>query len=241
MKNCLMKIPTKFCACAGFYCGLALLGLLGVSGCALMTSHPPNDTAAMSARRAAAEVQDEQRALDLAMTTLTDLVNQPGADLRIPYHQFSIALDRLVTAANRTDLTGKTMAQKNAAYLRTWDKQLEGVTFDKVREVSANRRTEVSNRFDSINQRYADSQTAVQPVIAYLLDIRRALSADLTEGGLTAIKPIAENAHTNAAKLQTALAALTDQLADSGSRLSSIALQNNAPPPGPARAEARAQ
>ncbi len=215
-----------------------MMGVTSVwfTGCAGVGKRP-NDSAAYSLRRAAAEVQYEQRTLDLAMGTLKDLVTDPGADLKLPFRQYNLAVNRLIAAANATQRTGQRMSQQNAAYLREWDKQSQAIEYEHIRNVSLDRRTEVSNRFSVIDQRYQQSQAVVQPLVSYLMDIRRALSTDLTAEGLTAIKPIAANAEQNSAKVQTALAALNNELADSSSRLSSINFQNAATPAGQRRAD----
>ena len=70
----------------------------------------------------------------------------------------------------------------------------------------------------------------MRPLIGYLDDVRKALSADLTMGGLAAVKPIVANAQENAGKVQTVLAKLTADLSTSGTQMSSIALQS-APAP----------
>ena len=111
------------------------------------------------------------------------------------------------------------------SYLQAWDKQLDAISFEHIRDLSQARRTEVANRMSAINQRYQQSQQVVEPLISYLLDIRRALGSDLTTGGLGSMKEIVENAGTNAAKVQSALNALTGELANSGTQMSSWALQ----------------
>jgi hypothetical protein len=190
-----------------------------------------NDIAASGMQTAAEEVDAEGRCLELTLGALRELVNQPGPDLKQPFHHFSVALDRLTSAARRTENTGRRMQARNAAYLSSWDKQLAAMEYAHVREVSQARRTEVSARCDALNQRYQENQSAVEPLISYLYDIRKALEADLTANGLDALKSVVQNADQNAAKVQTALAALTTELTNSGTRMASIVTPNQ--PEGP--------
>jgi len=97
--------------------------------------------------------------------------------------------------------------------------------YQHVRELSQTRKTEVSNRFEAVKHRYEDSQAVVQPLVSYLEDLRRALSADLTSDGLASMKAVVGNAEQNAAKVQTALAALTTELTNSSSKLASVGAQ----------------
>lgn len=201
-----------------------LLLAAGMAGCA-SPGYRKSDSAARSMQTAAAEVQAESRAIDLTLGSLKDLETEPGADLKQPYRHFSASLEHLIACARRTQNTGKAMAEKNAVYLQAWDKQLDAISFEHIRDLSQARRTEVANRMAAINQRYQQSQQVVEPLISYLLDIRRALGSDLTTGGLGSMKEIVENAGTNAAKVQSALNALTGELANSGTQMLSWALQ----------------
>lgn len=201
-----------------------LLLAAGLAGCA-SPGYRKSDSAARSMQTAAAEVQAESRAIDLTLGSLKDLETEPGADLKQPYRHFSASLEHLIACARRTQNTGKAMAEKNAVYLQAWDKQLDAISFEHIRDLSQARRTEVANRMAAINQRYQQSQQVVEPLISYLLDIRRALGSDLTTGGLGSMKEIVENAGTNAAKVQSALNALTGELASSGTQMLSWALQ----------------
>jgi hypothetical protein len=204
---------------------LALLLALGsLAGCS-STGYQRGDVAALSMRKAAAEVQAEGRALDQTVATLGDLVSKPEGDLRVPFKRYSKSLDQLIAAAQRTENTGRTMEQKSADYIQSWDQQLQSIEYQHVRELSEARRNEVTNHMDAINRRYEESQAAVQPLISYLLDIRKALSVDLTVGGLDSLKSVVENANHNVAKVQTALDSLKAELTNSSERLSSIAYQ----------------
>ncbi len=194
------------------------------------TGYQKGDVAATSMQRAAVEVQLEGRAMDQTVAALSDLVAQTNGDLTGPYKRYSHSLDQLIASAQKTESTGRKMEEKNAAYLAEWDKQLAAIDYGHIQEISAARRTAVTNSLDAIQRRYQESQAAVQPLISYLLDIRRALSADLTTAGLDSLKGVAKNANDNVAKVQTALDALTNELTTSSAGLSSVAYQANAAP-----------
>lgn len=191
--------------------------------------HTQNDAAAASLQNAAQEVDIESKDLDLTMRALHELTDQPGPDLRPPYQHFTVALARLTSAARRTEATGVRMREKNAAYLRSWDKQLAQMDYEHVRDVSQARRAEVSKHCDALNQRYQESQAVVEPLIAYLQDLQRAFGTDLTLDGLSSLKGVISNAEQNAAKLQTALTDLTAELTDSGARMASIVVAEQPP------------
>jgi hypothetical protein len=214
---------------------LALV-VMWVAGCN-STGYKQSDAAAYSMQTAAGEVQAESRALELTMGALKDLVNEPPANLQQQFKHFSASLNRLVAAAQRTENTARRMELKSAAYFQNWDKQLAMIDYEHIRNLSQTRRTAVTNTYETVHHRYQETQAVVQPLIAYLQDIRRALDADLTVGGLEAMKSVVVNADQNAVKVQTALAALASELNNSSTRMSSIVLQtaqpqtNDSPPP----------
>ena len=213
----------------GWHAGaVVLLGLAvaWLNGCATEGYHK-GDAAATSLQSAAAQVEAESGALNVTLDALKDLFNQTGTDLKPAYRRFCADLDRLSAAAQRTQTTGDRMAEKNAAYFQAWEQQLTAIEFEHIRDLSATRRAEVTNRFERIHQRYQQSQDVVQPLIAYLQDLRKALGVDLTPESLASLKDIQRNAETNSAKVRVALAALTDELTNSSVRMSSVRLQSS--------------
>jgi hypothetical protein len=222
----------KITRCSAQVCAVAI-ALACLEGCAT-SGYQKGDVAAISMQRAATEVQAEGRAMDQTVATLRALVSEPNGDLRVPFKRFSRSLDRLIATAQRTENTGTTMQQKNLAYAQAWDLQLQSIDYQHIRQLSEARRNEVTNRFELVNRRYQESQAAVQPLISYFLDIRKALSSDLTAAGLDSLRGIVQNANDNVAKVQIALDALTSELTNSSASLSSIAYQTaqqTAPPP----------
>ena len=152
------------------------------------------------------EIQTQSQTVAAAMTTLSNLVDKPAADLKPQFQCFSAALDSLVVAAKQGGVTGSRLEHSNTVFLAAWNKQLTTITNADVRSRSDARKAEVTNQFNAANAHYAQAQSALWSLVDYLQDIRRALSADLTPGGIEAVKNIASNAKTNASNVQAALA-----------------------------------
>ena len=204
---------------------LCLIAFACFLGCRTST-YKRGEMAARSLQNAATEVQIQSQQLSLTMSSLEDLVNKPGADLRPQFKLFSENLDRLEASARRNDKAAEAALKKNALYLASWDLQITNMNYEVVRSRSEARRTEVGERFKSVHNHYREARTAMQPLLTYLKDIRRALGSDLTRGGLQSVKPIVANARENAQRVQTSLTKLTSELADSGARLSSVPFQD---------------
>lgn len=202
-------------------------GLIYLSGCA-SASYQKADVAAESLQKAAVEINIESRAIDTAMGTLDDLVNKPAADLRPQFERFDASLNWLIDSAKRAEQAADRASKNSQDYFQSWNKDLGRINYEAVRDQSVSRKTQVSEEFNSVEERYRQNQAVVEPLISYLRDIRISLSTDLTGGGLEAVKPLVENARENARKVQTALAQLSDDLAASSNRMSSTASQEAA-------------
>ena len=180
------------------------LACVWLAGCHT-TAYQQGDRVAGSSRTAAQEVQTQSQTLEATLATLSDLVDKPNADLKPQFQSFSSALDRLTTAAGQGRVVGSHLVRSNTAYLAAWNKQLTTITNADVRSRSEARKTEVSNQFNAAHNQYTQAQAALWSQVEYLQDIRRALSTDLTAGGLEAVKPLVRTASDNASNVQTAL------------------------------------
>lgn len=200
-----------------------VLTLAWMSGCA-SASYKKENAASQSLRRAAIDINAENRMIDVTMASLDDLINKSSGDLRPHFERFNTDLDRLVDASNRAEKSAARAKQKSADYFKSWDKESASIDFPAVRDQSVARKAQVSTEFDTVNQRYHQNQAVVEPLISYLKDIRTALSTDLTAGGVESVKGLAENARQNAQKVQMALAQLSDELAASGARMSTYVI-----------------
>lgn len=206
-----------------FQVSTCVFTLLWMSGCA-SASYKKANAASGSLRRAAIDINAENRMIDITMASLDDLINKPSGDLRPQFEKFNSALDGLIDASSRAEKSAARAKDKSSDYFKSWDKESASIDYEAVRDQSAARKAQVSNEFNTVNQRYHQNQAVVEPLISYLKDIRTALSTDLTAGGIQSVKLLAENARQNAQKVQAALAQLSDELAVSGARMSTYVM-----------------
>lgn len=217
---------------AGVRVGAGMMAvLLCISGCASGNYHKA-DSAGESLHKAEIQIQAESRAIDVTLTRLDELVNKPEGDLKPQFKAFSASLDHLDAAANRAEKAAEEAQAKSTEYFQNWDKETATIQFAAIRDQSVSRKTQVSNEFSTVNQRYRENQAVVEPLISYLRDIQTALGTDLTAGGLQSVKPAADNAEQNARKVQTALARLTEDLSTQRTQISSVIPQETQPQGG---------
>jgi len=198
MKLTLAKL---FLAATG---GFGAVLVLSLTGCR-SAGYTKSDAAASRLQRAAFEVRGEISLLDGTIASLNDLLNKASGDLRLPFRRFSDALDQLAAANRRAVGEVSGLRKSGAAYFDAWDKEILRMNDEKIHQNSSARKSDTVEQFDAALREYADAQNALLPVINYLKDIRTALSADLTMGGLQAAKEPAKSAADNAGKAKDRL------------------------------------
>jgi len=197
-----------------------------LAGCR-STGYIKSDAAAWHLQATAGEVRSESGDLDATMTALNDLVKRPSGDLRLQFQRLSLALDQLTAAARRTSDRAAGLHRKSAAYFETWDRELAAMNDEQIRKASAARRAEVSGQYETTIRRYQQAQEALMPLIAYLQDIRSALSTDLTIAGLQAANLPADNASDKSDKVKSELAQSAGDLDALGVKMSSYVPQGS--------------
>jgi len=185
-----------------------------------------SDAVASNSQQAAKEVSVENQELDATIVALNDLVNRPAADAEPQFLKFSQALDRLVAATGRAEREVDRVWSSRTRYLAAWEREIPTIHDQATRSLSEVRKSEVSNQFDAANRQFNEAQNALQPLIAFLHDIRKALSTDLTRDGLAAIKPSVTNANERARQAQTALSQSAADLDTLSARTASFRVQD---------------
>ncbi len=205
------------------HASILLLAVALLPGCS-STGYKKSDAAASRLHEAAGAVQLESRNLEATMTALNDMTNSPSGDLRPQFQRFSSALDGLISSSKHSRGSTTNLDKKRAAYFEAWDKELVKTNDPEIRKRGQARQAEVSQQFDSTTRRYREAQDALVPLVGYLQDIRKALSADLTSAGLQSAKPSISSANEQAAKVQPQLTqsaadldALSASMSSSGS------------------------
>ncbi len=205
--------------------GLLAVALVGFAGCQT-TGYQKSDAAALNSQVAATHMQAEGEALAATLTSLNDLIHQPATDAKPQFVQFSAALDRLHGTAKQAAKSLDHIGRKRAAYFKVWDKEIAALENEEIRQRSQARRAEVNNQFDATRQQCDEAQNGLLPLIAYLQDLRKALSTDLTRNGLIAAQPSLVNANERARQVQTDLTEANAALDALSARTSSSRVQD---------------
>ena len=181
-----------------------------------------SDVTAWSLQDAAAGVRVESRDLGETMVALNALVGSTSGDLRQQLERYSRALDQCEAAKKRGDSAASRFARRSASYFEAWNKQLPTISDEQLRKESMARKADVMGQYQTTSREHQDAQNGLGALIGYLKDIRKALSADLTIGGLQSVRPSVSSANEMADKVQRRLAQSAADLDALGARMSSL-------------------
>lgn len=187
---------------------LVLATALGLSISCATTSHKKAGNASTSLQEAARGVDRSNAQIDVVLAALSDLVNSPHADLKPQFNAFSAAVTRLEAEAKTVNDQAAAMQEQGAAYFQQWDTELATIQNENIRTRSLDRKNTVSARFDKVRASYVQTKADFAPLMSDLRDIRTALTADLTAGGLASVKAVSDKASRNVYPLRASLTGL---------------------------------
>lgn len=206
---------------------LVLAGILTLlTGCATRGYRTGERTAA-SLQALATRIEIAGRQMDIAVTELDALVNNPQPDLRPQFDRFAGAvgaLDGLVTNIAKADAE---LQARSKLHAQNWDQEIASIQNDAIRASAQSRKVEVLSRFDNVRNSCLSVQTALGPIQSDLRDLQHYLNSDLTMGGLANIKDTVTRIGRTAAPARESVARLVNELRSLGIAL---APQNSAAP-----------
>jgi len=198
-----------------------ILAIAWGTGCRT-TGYKKSDATAESMQMLATAVHTERQELKTSADTLEELVHRPGPDLRPQLKAYDSAVDRLYDAIEVTDKRVKRVQKDSQDYLESWERETDAMNYEAIRNHAEERRAAVSNEVITITRQYQESREALLPLLAYLEDIRKTLTSDLTMDGLASVQDIVSKTRIATDKVQANLAELTTRVAASGNRLASV-------------------
>jgi hypothetical protein len=208
-------------------CVILLAGVLTlVAGCASRGYHTGERTAT-NLQAIATRLEMAGRQMDIAVTELDGLVNNPQPDLRPQFDRFSAAVGQLHPLATNVVKADAELQARSKLHAQNWDKELAAIQNETIRASAQARKLEVTGQFDTVHNTCLSVQTALGPVQSDLRDLQRYLNSDLTMGGLATIKDTATRVARNAAPARESVSKLVGELRNLGI---SMAPQNHAAP-----------
>ncbi len=170
---------------------------LGLAALLAAASYANQQMLASSIKEAKAETARTSDQLKSTVAALNALTKQKEGDLRPAYETFCSEISKTEAAANWTKMRINWMTGEGQTYFGGWQKTIDGISNEKLRKKS-------QKRLDSVQESYKKVETSLQtagdkfvPFLSDLNDIKKALAADITQGGVKAIKSTVRSANWN--------------------------------------------
>ena len=173
-----------------------------------------------SVTKAADQIEQGIQELDATVASLHTLVDQPTGDLTAHRKAFEKSLSKLEDTADDLSKTATAMKERGQAYFAQWNEQLATIQNEDIRNRTEERRTAIEASFNELQTDYTEAKNAFEPLLANLRDIRTALKADSTMGGIEAIAPALKSADKDAGKVSKELRDLAQRFRDLGVNMS---------------------
>jgi len=217
----------KTCARNKFISAAVLIAFtVLLAGCA-SPGYRTSERTVTTLQSLATRIEGTGTQMDIAVTELNNLVNNPQPDLRPQFDRFSTAVGKLGALSNSVHKADVNLEARGKVHFENWDKELAAIQNDLIRSSGQARKLELQSRFDTARNTCLKVLTSVAPVQSDLRDLQRFLNSDLTTGGLTAIRDSANRVTQQATPVRESIGNLVTELRSLGIALSP---QNGAPP-----------
>jgi len=199
---------------------LALITLIGVlAGCASQGYQKAGATSE-ALQVAANRITNGILQINVTLTTLTNLVNNPQGDLAPRYKKYCDDVETLRSMAVDVNNKAIAMRAKGRDYFSQWEQQLATIKDQDIRKVSVDQMKDMMDKFQEINNSYQEVRMRFKPFMSDLEDIQTYLGTDLTVGGIDAIKSTADKVNERSVPLKEAISKLADQFRQMGVSMS---------------------
>jgi Skp family chaperone for outer membrane proteins len=194
---------------------------LGLIGCASAGYQKGSKTGA-NILDAANRIAAMPARIDQTVAALNELVENPQSDLRPQFKAFSAQLADMESDAQDIAAARRSMAANGKEFFAMWDEQLAQIQNEDIKTRSQSRKEEVAQKLQTVKESYAEAATSFKPFLAELKDVQKALSVDLTAGGVAAMQGTAAKATRDAGPLKDSAFKLAAEFKTLGLAMSSV-------------------
>lgn len=184
--------------------GIALLALLAAGN---MRAGQQELAAAIGETRG--EVMQTRDQLQATVDTIDALTKQKSGDMRPAYDKFVAARAKTQTAADITRNRADKMSSEAGTHFSTWQKEIDGIANASVKKKAQRRLESVQRSYNKVLAQLKEAAGRFRPLLSDLTDIEKALSNDLTPGGVKSVRSSVNDARWN---LKSARSATYDAL-----------------------------
>jgi outer membrane murein-binding lipoprotein Lpp len=186
------------------------------------SGYQQGDKTAANIRKAADRIEALPAQIEKTLARLSDLVNNPQADLRPQFKRYSSDLEKLESSVEHVQGARRAMAEQGKAFFDEWDQQLARINNEDIKARSQSRKDDVAARFVAIKTSYEETEKNFVPLVRDLRDVHRFLKVDLTTAGVAAVRGTVAKAMQDSAPLNESITRLAQDFEALGVAMSSV-------------------
>ena len=135
--------------------------------------------------------------LKATLGALNELTAQKKGDLRPAYNAFCAEIPKTEAASSNTRTRVQWMAGDGQKYFQDWQKTIHSISNESMRKNAQKRMDTVKKSYDKVEASLVQAAEKFRPFLTDLTDIQKFLAADVTAGGVKAIKSTVSSANWN--------------------------------------------
>ena len=133
--------------------------------------------------------------LKATLTSLNALTKQSKGDLRPAYDAYCANVAKTEKDASVTKSRALWMEGDGRRYFQDWQKTVDQISNESLRKKAQKRLDSVKKNFDKVEAAFKEAGEKFKPFLADLGDVQKTLAADITPGGVKAIKGTVSSAN----------------------------------------------
>ena len=171
---------------------LLLFSTTAVLGGCATTGMDRSAKASNSIRDVDIEIRKMNVQIDVTAASLDSLVATGNTDLKKSFDSYSDNVEKLDKEGKKVLKRIEEMKLRNNQYFTEWEKEGDSFTNPEIRELSAERRTNLAAVYANVPAAGAGIRGSYNAYLTDLKEIQKYLSTDLTPKGVDAIAPVAQ-------------------------------------------------
>jgi hypothetical protein len=200
-----------------------LLFALGLTALLTATTYAGQEQLARSITEARAETGRTEAQLKATLGAINALTKQSKGDLRPAYKAYCTEVGKTEGAAAWTKTRIQWMGSDGRTYFKDWQKTIDGISNESLRKKSQKRLDSVRKSYDKVEVSLQQAGDRFAPFLSDLGDIQKALAADVTPGGVKAIKSTVKKANWDHQYVESAIKSTLKEMDKMAKALSSEA------------------
>lgn len=171
--------------------------MIGLAALLATATQASQEQLARSIKDSKAETSRTDAQLTATLEAINALTKQTKGDLKPAYNTYCAEVAKTESAATWTKTRVQWMASDGRQYFRDWQSTVSSIANESLRKKAQKRLDSVKVSYEKVEASLQQASEKFKPFLSDLGDIQKALAADVTAGGVKAIKSTVKSANWN--------------------------------------------